>query len=172
MSDNGLNYYDYVEDIKDFPKPGINFKDISPLLKDFNAFGRAILEMSFLVKERPKYWVGADARGFIFASALAAHNQNGIIMCRKKGKLPPPTLDYSYTTEYSEDTLEIKEGSGDVYVVDDVLATGGTLQAMVDLCKNAGYNVTGAMVLMDLKYVPRVSWFDNGLKVQSLLSYE
>ena len=93
-------------------------------------------------------------------------------MCRKKGKLPPPTLDYSYTTEYSEDTLEIKEGSGDVYVVDDVLATGGTLQAMVDLCKNAGYNVTGAMVLMDLKYVPRVSWFDNGLKVQSLLSYE
>jgi len=172
MSDNGISYYNYVEEIEDFPKSGVSFKDITPLLKDFNAFGRAVWEMSFMVEEKPKYWVGADARGFIFASALAVHNQGGMIMCRKKGKLPPPTLDYSYTTEYSEDTLEIKEGSGDVWVVDDVLATGGTLQAMIDLCKRAGYNVTGAIVLMDLKYVPRVDWFDNSLEVKSLISYE
>ena len=170
MSEN--NYHDYIEEIKDFPKLGISFKDITPLLKDFNAFGRSILEMSFMVKKRPKYWIGAESRGFIFASALAAQNQNGMIMCRKKGKLPPPTLDYSYTTEYSEDTLEIKEGSGDVYVVDDVLATGGTLQAMINLSTKAGYNVIGAMVFMDLKYVPRVEWFDKNLKVKSLVSYE
>ncbi len=167
-----IDFESYVTDIPNFPIDGVTFKDIQPLLSSPKAFRHAIREMFSKFETIMDYWVGIDSRGFIFASGLSQFSNKGLKLLRKKGKLPPPTLDYSYTTEYSEDTLEIKEGSGDVYVVDDVLATGGTLQAMVDLCKNAGYNVTGAMVLMDLKYVPRVSWFDNSLKVQSLLSYE
>ena len=91
-------------------------------------------------------------------------------MCRKKGKLPPETISYKYQTEYSEDELEIQIGQGDVVVVDDVLATGGTIQAVNDLCDRAGYNVKDNLVLIDLKYVPRVSWFN--LNVRSLLQYE
>ena len=91
-------------------------------------------------------------------------------MCRKKGKLPPETISYKYKPEYSEDELEIQIGEGNVVVVDDVLATGGTMQAVNDLCNNAGYKVKDNLVLVDLEYIPRVSWFD--LNVRSLLQYE
>ena len=75
-------------------------------------------------------------------------------MCRKEGKLPPPTSTYGYNTEYSKDVLELKEGSGEVVIVDDVLATGGTIQTVNRLVENAGYNVVGNVVLIDLRYVP------------------
>ena len=118
----------------------------------------------------PDYWIGIDARGFIFASALAIHCGGGVVMCRKKGKLPPPVTSYKYKTEYSEDTLEIKDGSGTAVVVDDVLATGGTLQAVNNIATLAGYEVINNLVLIDLKYVPRVNWFN--LNVKSLIQYE
>ena len=118
----------------------------------------------------PDYWVGIDARGFIFASALSIYYGGGVVMCRKEGKLPPPTRTYGYNTEYSKDVLELKEGSGEVVIVDDVLATGGTIQIVNKLAENAGYDVVGNVVLIDLKYVPRVENFD--LNVRSVVQYE
>ena len=162
-------YKDYIIEVPNFPIKGVNFKDISPLLSDHRTFRSAVADMGRLVKN-PDYWVGIDARGFIFASALSMVYGGGVVMCRKKGKLPPPTISYKYETEYSEDEIEIKEGSGNVIIVDDVLATGGTLQAVNDIVKLAGYNVIHNLVLMDLQYVPKVNWFN--LDVRSLVKYE
>mgnify|MGYP006242328379 FL=1 len=91
-------------------------------------------------------------------------------MCRKEGKLPPPTRTLGYDTEYSKDVLELKEGSGEVVIVDDVLATGGTIQTVNKLVEKAGYNVVGNIVLIDLRYVPRIDNFD--LTVRSVVEYE
>jgi adenine phosphoribosyltransferase len=125
--------------------------------------------MGRLVKN-PDYWVGIDARGFIFASALSMVYGGGVVMCRKKGKLPPPVQSYGYTKEYGVDRLEIKEGSGNVVIVDDVLASGGTLQVVNNLVENAGYTVKDNLVLIDLKYVPTI--VDFTLDVKSLVQYE
>jgi|TARA_B110000495_G_C22796092_1_gene465119 adenine phosphoribosyltransferase len=164
-----LRFKDLITEVPDFPIDGVNFKDISPLLADEGAFDECIEGMGEMV-EIPEYWVGIDARGFIFASALSIYFGGGVVLCRKAGKLPPPTARHEYKTEYSEDVLEMKIGTGSVVVVDDVLATGGTLQAVNDLCQTAGYNVIDNLVLIDLQYVPRVKDFN--LKIRSLIQYE
>jgi len=162
-------YKEYIKEVIDFPEKGISFKDISPLLANEGVFKSAIRDMGERVRI-PDYWVGIDARGFIFASALAIHFGGGVIMCRKKGKLPPPTESCFYQLEYATATLEMKEGSGKVVIVDDVLATGGTLRTTNLLAEKSGYDVIGNLVLMDLQYVPMIDNFD--LEVKSLLSYE
>ena len=168
-------YKDYITEVPDFPIEGVSFKDISPLLADDKVFRKVIRKMGHLVDADfpmcyPDYWIAIDARGFIFASALSVWFGGGVVMCRKAGKLPPPIASHKYKTEYSEDELEIKNGTGSVVVVDDVLATGGTLQAVNDLCQTAGYTVIDNLVLIDLLYVPRVKDFN--LNVMSLISYE
>ena len=162
-------YKDYITEVPDFPVQGVNFKDISPLLANQKLFEECIDEMGMLV-DMPDYWIGIDARGFLFASALSVYFGGGVVMCRKAGKLPPPIARHEYKTEYSEDVLEMKIGTGSVVVVDDVLATGGTLQAVNDLCQTAGYSVKDNLVLIDLQYIPRVEHFD--LEVKSLIQYE
>jgi adenine phosphoribosyltransferase len=164
-----LRFKDLITEVPDFPIRGVNFKDISPLLADEGAFDECIEGMGEMV-EIPDYWVGIDARGFIFASALSIYFGGGVVMCRKAGKLPPTVFSHSYGTEYSEDTIQIKLGSGTAVIVDDVLATGGTLQAANYLAGTAGYNVIDNLVLIDLLYVPRVKDFN--VKVRSLISYE
>ena len=164
-----MSYKKYIKEVIDFPKEGISFKDISPLLANEGVFKSVIRDMGSRVRI-PDYWVGIDARGFIFASALSIYYGGGVVMCRKEGKLPPPTRTYGYNTEYSKDVLELKEGSGEVVIVDDVLATGGTIQIVNKLAENAGYDVVGNVVLIDLKYVPRVENFD--LNVRSVVQYE
>ena len=165
-----MSYKNYVIEVPNFPIKGVNFKDISPLLADQETFRSAIVEMGDLVGKVPDYWIGIDARGFIFASALAIYFGGGVVMCRKKGKLPPPVVSESYTLEYDTATLEMKEGSGTAVIVDDVLATGGTLRAVNHLAKKSGYDVKDNLVFIDLKYVPTV--VDLNLKVRSLISYE
>ena len=165
-----MSYKNYVIEVPNFPIKGVNFKDISPLLADQETFRSAIVEMGDLVGKVPDYWIGIDARGFIFASALAVYFGGGVVMCRKKGKLPPPVVSESYSLEYDTATLEMKEGSGTAVIVDDVLATGGTLRAVNHLAKKSGYDVKDNLVLIDLKYVPTV--VDLNLKVRSLISYE
>ena len=164
-----MSYKDFITEVDNFPIDGVSFKDISPLLSDEKVFKNVIRDMGERVRI-PDYWVGIDARGFIFASALSIYYGGGVVMCRKEGKLPPPTRTYGYNTEYSKDVLELKEGSGEVVIVDDVLATGGTIQIVNKLAENAGYNVVGNVVLIDLKYVPRVKNFD--LNVRSIVQYE
>ena len=170
-------YEDYITEVPDFPVEGVNFKDISPLLADIEVFEKCIEDMGNMV-EIPDYWIGIDARGFIFASALSIYFGGGIVMCRKAGKLPPTVFSHSYGTEYSEDTIQIKRGSGTAIIVDDVLATGGTLQAANYLAGTAGYDVIDNLVLIDLLYVTRIittvgdgaKEFD--LEVKSLIQYE
>ena len=167
-----MSYKKYITEVPDFPIEGVNFKDISPLLANEEMFGEAIVEMRNLLytKRIPDYWIGIDARGFIFASALATYCGGGLVMCRKKGKLPPPTKELSYDLEYGTSTLEMKSGSGTAVIVDDVLATGGTLLATNNLATQSGYDVTDNLVLIDLLYLPTVKDFN--LKVRSLISYE
>ena len=164
-----MSYKDYITEVDNFPIDGVSFKDISPLLLDERVFKNIIRDMGERVRI-PDYWDGIDARGFIFASALSIYYGGGVVMCRKEGKLPPPTRTYGYNTEYSKDVLELKEGSGEVVIVDDVLATGGTIQSVNKLAQNAGYDIVGNVVLIDLKYVPRVEDFD--LVVRSVIHYE
>ena len=162
-------YKEYIKEVIDFPEKGISFKDISPLLANEGVFKSAIRDMGERIRI-PDYWVGIDSRGFIFASALSIYYGGGVVMCRKKGKLPPPVSEMSYELEYGESTLEIKDGMGRVVIIDDVLATGGTMMATNELVKNAGYHIIENLVLVDLKYVPRVDNFN--LNVRSLISYE
>ena len=173
-----INYKKYITEVPDFPKKGISFKDISPLLANSDMFEKCIDEMGWLVSKIPDYWIGIDARGFLFASAFSVMHGGGIVMCRKAGKLPPTVFSHSYKTEYGEDTIQIKQGSGTAIIVDDVLATGGTLQATNYLAETAGYEVIDNLVLIDLLYVPRVTTTmtdgtkEFGLEVKSLLQYE
>jgi adenine phosphoribosyltransferase len=158
-----MNWKEFINEVPDFPQPGVSFKDVSPLLKSY-AFPDAINTMRRLVPN-PTYWVGIDSRGFIFASALA-NKFGGLIMCRKKGKLPPPTISETYTLEYGEDTLEIQPGKGTVIIVDDVYATGGTMNAAEKLCEKAGYTVIDKLVLIDLVFL------HGPTDVKSLIQYE
>jgi adenine phosphoribosyltransferase len=158
-----MNWKEYINEVPDFPQPGVSFKDVSPLLKSIR-FSEAIIEMKKLVPN-PQYWVGIDSRGFIFASALA-NTFGGLIMCRKKGKLPPPVISQEYSLEYGTDTLEIQPGTGTVVIVDDVYATGGTMNAVEQLCQKAGYTVLDKLVLIDLKFLHEPT------NVKSLIQYE
>ena len=164
-----MNYNDYISEVPDFPVEGVNFKDISPLLADVEVFEKCIEDMGDMV-EIPDYWIGIDARGFIFASTLSLYFGGGIVMCRKGGKLPPPVIRKRYQLEYGTEWIEMKEGKGTAVIVDDVLATGGTLQATNDLAKMVGYDVVDNLVLIDLQYLPRLEIFD--LEVKSLIQYE
>jgi adenine phosphoribosyltransferase len=158
-----MNWKEYINEVPDFPQSGISFKDISPLLKSIR-FPDVIAEMKKLVPN-PQYWVGIDSRGFIFASALA-NIFGGLVMCRKKGKLPPPVISQEYSLEYGTDILEIQPGNGTVVIVDDVYATGGTMNAVEQLCQKAGYTVIDKLVLIDLKFLHEPT------NVKSLIQYE
>ena len=142
----------FIHIVPNWPKPGIEFKDISPLLADPKAFAYAIEAMHPPI-EKVDLWVGIESRGFLFASALAQRFNGGLVIIRKKGKLPPPTVEEHYALEYGTDTIQMHKGSGRVVIVDDVLATGGTLKAAHQLCVQAGYDVVGYSSLIDLTFV-------------------
>jgi adenine phosphoribosyltransferase len=149
-----------IADVPDFPKPGILFRDISPLLKSHLA--ATIQALDGLLTEAE--WGGIDAvagiesRGFILGAALALHRSKGFVLVRKQGKLPPPVVEVSYDLEYGSGVLEMQRGHGSVLLIDDVLATGGTLSASAELCVRAGYSVAALAVLIDLKIVVDYRW--------------
>ena len=149
-----INFKDYIEDVKDFPKEGILYRDIQPLLEDSEAFYDAIYAMGELVDmENVDYFVGIESRGFIFAAALASINLKGFKMIRKAGKLPDVNHvlhRVKYGLEYGEAEMEMKPGKGKIVLVDDVYATGGTLTAAEGLCKMSGYDVIDKICLVDI----------------------
>ncbi|HEX9206777.1 MAG TPA: adenine phosphoribosyltransferase [Steroidobacteraceae bacterium] len=146
----------YVIDIPDFPKPGILFRDISPLLR--RHFGATIEAIEALFSQDEWQSVdavaGIESRGFILAAALAERRDKGFVPIRKKGKLPPPVVDIAYDLEYGTGVLEMQAGQGRLLLIDDVLATGGTLSASVALSRQAGYTVQGIGVLIDIGIAP------------------
>ena len=149
------NLKQLIKDVEGFPIEGVTFRDITPLLEDGIAFQSAVDGLVMLVEENfPCHTIaGVEARGFIFASAIASLDGKGFVPIRKVGKLPPPTIKIDASKEYGHDILEVKEGKGDIVIVDDVLATGGTLLAAEELLRLAGYNVLGAATLIDLTYL-------------------
>jgi adenine phosphoribosyltransferase len=151
-----------IRDVPDFPEPGIVFKDITPLLADAGAFA-AVVD-AFASHGRSSgvgpvdKVVGIEARGFILAAPVAVALGVGFVPVRKAGKLPGTTVTGSYALEYGEATIEVVTDAfavGDrVLVIDDVLATGGTAEATVDLVRRAGAEVAGVSVLLELSFLP------------------
>ena len=162
-------YKKFIKEVPNFPIKGVNFKDISPLLADQETFRSALVDMGGRVR-LPDYWVGIDSRGYLFSSGLATYFGGGVVCARKEGKTSGEFVSKTYDLEYGTATLELQPGNGEVVIVDDVLATGGTLKAVNELAELAGYDVVGNLVLVDLKYVPRVDDFN--LNVKSVVRYE
>lgn len=165
----------HIRDIPDFPKKGIMFKDISTLLAHKGAFKKAIDSMAVKYKgKKVQYVVGVEARGFIFGAALAYKLNAGFIPIRKKGKLPYKTKSVTYQLEYGTDTLEMHEDAilpkARVLVVDDLLATGGTVKAVVDLLRHQKADLVGIAFLIELGFLNGKSKLD-GFPVHSLIQY-
>jgi adenine phosphoribosyltransferase len=166
-----MDYKDYIDSIHHFPIEGIIYRDIQPLLADSNVFMDAVKDMGRLVDyKNVKYWVGVESRGFLFASALALVYGGGVRIIRKKGKLPNRQLvSVKYGLEYGKDELEMayipQHDLGSCIVVDDVLATGGTINAAENLCKMVGLDVIDKLCLMD------IGLYD-GYDVKSLINYK
>lgn len=149
-----MDYKQYIETINDFPKKGIEYRDIQPLLKNRNIFKYAIKGLGELVSEVPDYWVGIESRGFIIATALSLEFGGGIKLVRKKGKLPNERkFSVGYGLEYGKDELEIhndNEVGKRVVIVDDVYATGGTMEAAEKLCRAVGYEIIDKVAIIDI----------------------
>ena len=143
-----------IRQIPDFPMPGILFYDITPLLADADAFKEVIAELS-LSDDSIDFVAGMEARGFIFASALALYRNAGFIPKRKSGKLPAPTFNQTYGLEYGTDVLEIHKDAcspeSNVLIVDDVLATGGTACAAVRLVESTGAKVSKVSFVLEIE---------------------
>lgn len=165
----------YIRDIPDFPKPGILFKDITTLLKDGQAFKQTV--DAFVEKykdEKIDKVLAVEARGFIFGAAVAYRLGAGFVLVRKKGKLPAKTISVSYSLEYGTDTLQMHQDAinpGErVLIIDDLLATGGTVDAVTNLVKQLGGKISGiafVIELVDLKGIEKLK----GYPVYSLLKY-
>ncbi len=152
-----MDWHSLVIDIPDYPKPGITFKDITPLLANGRGFSAAIEEMANFCledKRNPDVLACPEARGFIFASALAQRLGIGFIPLRKPGKLPREVAKITYALEYGDDILEVHREDVTpgmrIMIVDDILATGGTMGACVQLLQSLGGNVVGAAFLLEL----------------------
>jgi adenine phosphoribosyltransferase len=166
-----LDLRQLINNVPDFPKPGVLFRDISPLLRDH--FEAAVEALDSLLTEAE--WrdidalAGIESRGFILGAALASHRRKGFVLVRKQGKLPPPVVDISYDLEYGSGVLEMQRGRGRVLLIDDVLASGGTMTASAELCQRAGYEVMVVAALIDLKIVADYRWRD--LPLRASISY-
>ncbi|UCB45840.1 MAG: adenine phosphoribosyltransferase [Spirochaetota bacterium] len=155
----------YIRNVPDWPKPGVQFKDLTTLWKDPDAFRESI---DILYKRysdsNVKKVVGAESRGFIVASPLAYLLGAGFIPVRKKGKLPYKQVEVTYDLEYGTDTLTVHEdgilAGEDVLIVDDLLATGGTLKAMIELIRKMGGNIVEAAFLVELEFLEGRSGID------------
>ena len=170
-----MNLNEFIRDVPDFPKPGIIFKDITPLLNNPQAFAEAVkLICKSAEKLRITHVVGIESRGFIFGTPVAIELGTGFVPVRKPGKLPCETLSESYSLEYGTDSIEIHKdalGKGDrVLLVDDLLATGGTMSAAVKLVEKSGAQVIKIVFVIELDFLKgreKIAGYD----IVSLLTY-
>ena len=170
-----MNLKDHIRSIPDFPKPGILFYDISTLLAHPKAWHATIEQMAERVKKhKPDVLAGIESRGFLLAAPLALALGTGFVMLRKQGKLPGITVRHTYALEYGTDTIEIQADAIDkgkrVVLVDDLLATGGTMAAAIKLLEQVGAHVPAAACIIELTFL-------EGRKrlkppVEALLSYD
>ncbi len=167
---------DYVRMIPDFPEPGVMFRDSTTIFKDPDGFALAIDGMLELLKDVDyDLIVGSEARGFVFGAALAYAAHKGFVVARKKGKLPCETVSAEYELEYGTDVLEMHKDAIDpgqkIVIVDDLVATGGTTQAVIDLVEQLGGEIVKILFVMELgglKGREKLAGYD----VESLIYYE
>jgi adenine phosphoribosyltransferase len=170
-----MNLKKFIREIPNWPEAGVNFKDITPLLQNPKAFRYAINVMTKpFLKKKIDIVVGIDARGFILAAAIAYKLKAGLAIIRKKGKLPWKTIAQKYKLEYATNTLEmhkdaIKPGQK-VLLVDDVLATGGTMKATIDIVRKLQGKIIGIVFLAVLTYLEGEKKL-KGYKIHSLIKY-
>jgi adenine phosphoribosyltransferase len=170
-----MNLKDHIRGIPDFPTPGILFYDISPLLAHPGAWQATVERLAEIVEEHePDVLAGIESRGFLVAAPLALKLNKGFVMVRKKGKLPGPTLPYTYDLEYGSDTIEIQadavEPGQKVFLVDDLLATGGTMNAAAQLLRSAKAEVTGAACIIELTFLNGRGNLD--MPISTLITYD
>ena len=164
-----------VREVPDFPQPGVGFKDITPLLADPEGLRQAIAELAAWGKTKePDLVVGAEARGFILGAAIAREIGCGFVPARRPGKLPPETVSVTYALEYGQNALELHpaqfSAGARVLIHDDVLATGGTVEAIGGLIEQLGGEIVGCGFIIDLSFLNgrrRLSQYD----VQALIEY-
>ncbi len=171
-----MDFYDkFIRSVIDYPIKGINFRDITPLLADGDSFHQVIMDLN---KELPSYdkydkFIAAESRGFIFAAPLASINSKGLVLARKAGKLPLVGYRATYKLEYGEATIEIPKDAikpGDrVIIMDDLIATGGSAKAMVDLVKAAGGIPVMGLFLVELRSLQ--GYKKLGIPVVSIVNY-
>jgi adenine phosphoribosyltransferase len=164
-----------IREVDDFPTPGVGFKDITPLLADGAALRQTISALGeWVAGKQADLVVGAEARGFIFGAAIAAHAGCGFVPARRPGKLPPETLAATYVLEYGENVLELHPGlipiGARVVIHDDVLATGGTVEAICGLVERIGGEVIGACFVIELGFLGARDRLA-GLDLHSLIEY-
>ncbi|KJV09096.1 adenine phosphoribosyltransferase [Elstera litoralis] len=173
-----MNLKDHIRHVPDFPKPGILFYDISTLLAHADAWKEAVKQLHALIAPlKPDLLVGIESRGFLVAAPLALELGIGFVMVRKKGKLPGPTVRHSYALEYGEDTIEIQEAAlrpgQRVVVLDDLLATGGTMTAAIELIRKVGGEVAATAYLIELSFLNGRKRLEAlGVPSHSLMVYE
>ena len=153
-----MDFKTHIRSIPDFPKPGILFYDISTLLAHPKAWQTMIEELAAAIRpHRPELLVGIESRGFLVAAPLAYAIGSGFAMIRKKGKLPGRTVRFTYDLEYGSDTIEVQEDaispSQRVVVLDDLIATGGTMQAAIELVQQRGGTVAAAACIIELGFL-------------------
>ena len=165
----------YIDTHPDFPKPGILFYDISSLMVNKDIWQETINQFSTLVKKHnPEVLAGIESRGFIFASTIAYKLNCEVVMIRKKGKLPGQTISHTYKLEYGEDCLEIQKREDlknkNVILIDDLLATGGTASAAIELLQKTSVNVSAFLTLIELTNLKGRDKIK--VKTDSLLSFD
>ena len=171
-----MDLKDHIRSIPDFPKPGILFYDISTMLAHADAWQVALGRLSKLVGQyRPDVLAGIESRGFLVAAPLASRLGLGFTMIRKKGKLPGNTISHDYELEYGTDTIEIQSDAVDkgqrVVILDDLLATGGTMNASIELLTKEGAEVVGAACIIELTFLNGRSKL-NGVPFETLMAYD
>ena len=165
----------HIRQVPDFPRPGILFHDISTLLASADAWAETVNRLTHWVGPfEPELLVGIESRGFLVAAPLAYNLGCGFIMVRKKGKLPGSTIPYTYDLEYGNDTVEVQsdalKAGQRVVVLDDLLATGGTLAAAIRLLRNVGAEVAAAACIIELGFLKGRDRLD--VPFNALISYE
>jgi adenine phosphoribosyltransferase len=166
-----------IRTIPDFPKPGIQFRDITTLLLDGAGFAAAIERLALGIGDKPDLVAGIEARGFVVGTALAQRLGCGLLLIRKHGKLPGETIAEEYALEYGTDRLAMHvdacAAGARVWIADDIVATGGTALAAVRLVRRAGAEVAGASFLVDLPELGGAEKLRaHGVEVQALVSFE
>jgi adenine phosphoribosyltransferase len=170
-----MDFKTHIRAIPDFPKPGILFYDISTLLAHPQAWRAMIEQLAEAVRPyRPELLVGIESRGFLVAAPLAFAIGSGFAMVRKKGKLPGRTVRHSYDLEYGTDTIEVQEDAiapgQRVVVLDDLIATGGTMQATIELVRQRGGTVAAAVCIIELSFLQARQKLD--VPLAAMISYD